>query len=359
MLDGIFKKQKASAELDYALVGFILKRKNTSVLFSSKYGRVRDFTTRDSKLYFTQNELLRQRRGENIEFITERIDSVISRKERASRQAFARKKEDRLYSELKKRYSSLRMYFGDLLGGYTHGVRMVRVWNLSLVGSLIFGMFLMTMIYRYLGPGALADMEEAKVQAELAQITQEQEAARVLGESIAKAEADKKAQIEAEKKQAEDAILAKQKEFELKIRGLVNGYPIEKMAPDIAEEDPLVAAMFIAIAKKESSWGEHVPVHNGEDCYNYVGFRLKTEELGSDGHSCFSTPKEGFEVTVKRIKALIYKEGMTTAQKMVIPWKCGYDCSWDDPEAVRKWVTDVDYYLKQVLAWKAEAESKS
>jgi hypothetical protein len=350
MLDGIFKKQKAVAQLDYALAKFILRRKNSTVLFSRKHGRVLDFMTRDSKLYFTQEDLLRMRSGKKIEFVTGRIDSVASRKEKTFRYVFKRKKEDRLYLELKERYSSSLTYVKDLFGGYTHGVSMTRVWNLSLIGSLIFGMFLMTMIYRYLGPGALADIEEAKVQAELTQITQAQEAERVLGESIAKAEADRLAQIEAEKKQIQDAILAKQKEFEMKIRGLVQGHPIEKMAPYIAEEDPLVAAMFIAIAKKESSWGEHVPVNGGEDCYNYVGFRLKTAEMGTDGHSCFSSPKEGFEVTVKRIKALIYTEGMTTAKKMVYPWKCGYDCSWDNPEAVQKWIDDVDYYVDQVLA---------
>jgi hypothetical protein len=350
MLDGIFKKQKAAAELDYALAKFILRQKNSTVLFSRKHGRVRDFTTRDSKLYLTQEDLSRVRIGEKIEFVTGRIDSIAARKAKTFHYVFERKKEDRLYLELKERYASSLTYVKDLFSGYTHGVSLTRAWNLSLVGSLIFGMFLMTMIYRYLGPGALADIEEAKIQTELAQITQKQEEERVLGESIAKAQADKKAEVEAEKKQAQDAILAKQQEFERKIRGLVQGHPIEKMSPYIAKEEPLVAAMFIAIAKKESSWGERVPVNGGEDCYNYVGFRLKTEEMGSDGHSCFSSPKEGFEVTVKRIKALIYKEGMTTAEKMVKPWKCGYDCSWDNPSAVRKWVSDVDYYLDKVLA---------
>jgi hypothetical protein len=123
------------------------------------------------------------------------------------------------------------------------------------------------------------------------------------------------------------------------------------MAPFIVKEDPLVAAMFIAIAKKESAWGKRVPVNDGKDCYNYVGFRLKTDKMGSAGHSCFATPKEGFERTAKRIKDLIYNEKMTTAQKMVSPWKCGYDCSWDSPEAVQKWVSDVDSILKEVHSW--------
>lgn len=358
LLDGIFKKQKKPAELDYALARFVSKYRNSSVLLSAKYGKVRNFTTRDSKLYFTQSELLRLRRGDKINFATGRrsivgrLDCAISRQEKSVRYTFSRKKEDRTLLELKERYSNFRTYLGDLLSGYTHGVSMVRMWNLSLVGSLIFGMFLMTMIYRYLGPGAQAKIQEAKDQAEMAQIIEKESAARVLGEHAVKVENDKKAQMEAEKKIAQDAIDKKQKEFELKIKELVGDHPIRQMAPYIAKEDPLVAAFFIAIARKESSWGDHVPVNGGKDCYNYVGFRLKTEEMGSAGHSCFSSPKEGFEITIKRIKALIYKENMTTAKKMVKPWKCGYDCSWDNPEAVQKWIDDVDFYLKQVLAWK-------
>jgi hypothetical protein len=359
MLDGILRQPKKPIELDYALAKFVLKHKNSSVLFSRKHGHVRNFTTCDSKLYFSQRELLEIRQRGKINFTSGRLDCAFSRQEKRALPVFSRKKEDRLYFDLKERYSNLGSYLKDAFRGYTNGVSMLRMWNLSLIGSLIFGMFLMTMIYRYLGPGARAAVEEARVQTEIEQLAQKKEAERVLGESIAKSQADREAQIKAsaemEKRLAEEAILKQQKEFELKIREMVTGYPIEKMAPFIAKEDPLVAAFFIAIAKKESSWGERVPVNGGSDCYNYVGFRLKTKEMGSDGHSCFSSPKEGFEVTVKRIKALIYKENMTTAKKMVSPWKCGYDCSWDSEEAVQKWVSDVDYYLKQVLAWKIKA----
>jgi hypothetical protein len=360
MLDGILRQSKKTRELDYALTRFVLKHKNSSVLFSKKYGQVRSFTTRDSGLYFSQQELLKVRQGAKIDFTTGRLDCAFSRQKEKTCLIFSRKKEDKLYLDLKERYSNLGLFFKDVLKNYTNGVSMLRMWNLSLIGSLIFGMFLMTMIYRYLGPGARAAVEESRIQNEMVELAKKQEAEKVLGESIAKAQADRESQIKAsveiEKKQAEEAIFKQQKEFELKIRELVKGYPIEKMAPYIAKEDPLVAAFFIAIAKKESSWGEHVPVSGGADCYNYVGFRLKTKEMGSGGHSCFSSPKEGFEVTVKRIKSLIYNEDMTTAKKMVNPWKCGYDCSWDSKEAVQKWVSDVDYYLKQVLAWKIKME---
>lgn len=354
MLDGISKQQPKSPQPDYALAKFILRNKNSSVLFSQKYGRVRNFTTLDSKQYFTQEELLRMRQGEKISFVSDQLDSVVSRGEKKAHLIFSQKKDDQIYEELRTRYVDFRVYLKDLFGGHTYGVSMARAWNLSLVGALIFGMFLMTIMYRYLGPGAQAKMQETKEKAELEQVIQKAEAERILGEQIVKVEEDKKAKIEAEKKAAQDAVIKKQKEFESKIRSLVKDHPIEKMAPYIAKEDPLVAAMFIAIARKESSWGEHVPVNDGKDCYNYVGFRLKTKKMGSAGHSCFSSPEEGFRVTVKRIKELIYEEDMTTAKKMVKPWKCGYDCSWDKPEAVQKWISDVDHYLKQVLAWKIE-----
>lgn len=354
MLDGIIKNKKKPLELDYALAKFVLKHKSSSVLFSRKFGQVRGFTTRNSKLYLTQNELTRLRSGEQIGFTASRFDSIRVRRKTVAHYVYASKKDDRLYIELKERYSNFSAYIKDTLRGYTHGVSMLRVWNLSLVGSLIFGMFLMTMIYRYLGPGAQAKVQEAKEKAEIAQVLGEEQAVRVLGDNVAKVEAEKKAQIEAEKKRAKDIIAENQKAFETKIRELVGDTPIKQMAPFIAKEDPLVAAMFIAIARKESSWGTRVPVNNGKDCYNYVGFRLKTDKMGSAGHSCFATPKEGFERTAKRIKDLIYKENMITAQKMVSPWKCGYRPDLDDPQAVQKWVSDVDSILKEVLSWKIE-----
>lgn len=352
MLDGIITKQKKPLELDYALAKFVLKYKNASVLFSKKYGQVRDFRTRDSKLYLTQNELLRIKRGEKINFVTNRLDSAISRREKTVQYVYRTKPESKIYSELSEKYTHLGAYLRDLFGGYTHGVSLTRAWNLSLIGSLIFGMFLMTMIYRYLGPRAQAKVQEVKEQAEIAQVRGEEQTARVLGDNVAKVEAEKKAQIEAEEKRAKDIIAENQKKFEARIRELVGDSPIKQMAPYMAKEDPLVTAMFIAIAKKESAWGRRVPVNNGRDCYNYVGFRLKTEKLGSGDHSCFATPKEGFERTAKRIKDLIYKENMTTAKKMVSPWKCGYRPDLDDPGAVQKWVSDVDSILKEVHSWK-------
>ncbi|HAI73941.1 MAG TPA: hypothetical protein DCS28_01485 [Candidatus Moranbacteria bacterium] len=349
-LDSLFGKRQKKLAPDYGLAKYILKNKHSSVLFSQKHGKKNNFTTNDSKLYFTQKELEKIRLGGTVNFITGKIDSVAYRQPPKARYALTVKKQDKLYLDIKEKYLSWEEYLKDAVSGYTHGISMSRMWNISLVTSLIFGMFLMTMIYRYLGQGARA--QEAKDKAETQQLTKEQQAEKVLGENIAKEEVNKQTTDEAEKKSAENIAEKKQQGFELKIKEMVKGYPIEKMAPYIAKEDPIVAAFFIAIAKKESSWGEHAPVLNGKDCYNYVGFRLKTEAMGSNGHSCFSNPKEGFEVTIKRVKDLIYNEDMTTAKKMVRPWKCGYDCSWDKKENVQKWVADVDYYLKQVMLWK-------
>ena len=48
-------------------------------------------------------------------------------------------------------------FFPNILERFSRGMTIVRMWNVSIVGSVIFGMFLMTMIYRYLGQSARAD----------------------------------------------------------------------------------------------------------------------------------------------------------------------------------------------------------
>lgn len=351
MLDSVSRqKQKKPLEPDHALADFILRTKGVSVLFSSRYGRTRRFTTSDSKLYLTQSELGRLRRGDRVEFVTGRLDCAISRQQKERKYVYSRRREDRLYEEIRERYSSWRNYLADALSGYTRGVSMVRMWNVSLVGSLIFGMFLMTMIYRYLGPGAQAKVDAEKEQAEIARMVEQQEDLKVLQTKLAQEKADQQAEAQ---KRKEQAIKQRQEQFEDKIRALVGDHPIKQMAPYMAKEaDPLVVAFYLGIARQESSWGEHVPVHNGKDCYNYVGFRMKTKTLGSGGHSCFATPEEGYNATVKRIKDLIYNEKMTTAKKMVSPWKCGYRPDLDDKKSVQRWVDSVDSIVKEVLSWR-------
>lgn len=132
------------------------------------------------------------------------------------------------------------------------------------------------------------------------------------------------------------------------ITEMVQGYPIEQMTPYIVKQDPETAMFLIAIAKKESAWGKRKPVLNGEDCYNYWGFRLKSEKMGSGGHTCFDSPQEAVEVVGSRISQLIKEEKIDTPKKMVI-WKCGYDCNGPEAAGSQKWIKDVGYYYNELL----------
>jgi hypothetical protein len=135
---------------------------------------------------------------------------------------------------------------------------------------------------------------------------------------------------------------------EKEINDLVAGYPIAKMTRYIAKQDPKVAAFLIAIAKKESAWGDRKPVLNGEDCYNYWGFRLKSDRMGSGGHTCFDSPEEAVAIVGSRISHLVNEEKIDTPKEMVI-WKCGYSCDGPESAGSDKWIKDVDYYYKQMI----------
>jgi hypothetical protein len=135
--------------------------------------------------------------------------------------------------------------------------------------------------------------------------------------------------------------------LEKEILDMVKGYPIESMVPEIAKQDRIVAAFVIAIAKKESSWGVHVPVYQGQDCYNYWGWRGKNP-VGTGGHTCFESPKDAVETVATRIAILIDEYGRNTPAKMVV-WKCGSDCEATGGQAAaNKWISDVNLYFKQL-----------
>jgi hypothetical protein len=198
------------------------------------------------------------------------------------------------------------------------------------------------MIYRYLGQGVSAKVEEVKV----AQLAEE---ARVLG-----AETEKEPTYE-----IDDATITKlfrefdseedqefqRKEFKEEIQEIVKGTPIESMVPEIAKQDRIVAAFLVAIAKKESGWGVHVPVYQGQNCYNYWGWRGKNP-VGSGGHTCFDSPKDAVETVAKRIAFLVSNKKLDTPQKMIV-WKCG-DCGWDNAAAMQSWINDVDLYFRKL-----------
>jgi len=135
------------------------------------------------------------------------------------------------------------------------------------------------------------------------------------------------------------------------ITKLVQGYPIEKMTPYIAEKNPKTAAFLIAIAKKESNWGERKPVLDGQDCYNYWGFRLQTDRMGSGGHTCFNSPKEAVDIVAARVDEMINEENMNSPKDMIV-WKCGYGCQDETKTpSEQKWISDVNFYYDKLSGY--------
>jgi hypothetical protein len=129
---------------------------------------------------------------------------------------------------------------------------------------------------------------------------------------------------------------------------MLEGYPMEAMIPYIVQQDKDVAAFLVAIAKKESNWGKHVPVLNGEDCFNYWGFRKKAERMTRDGYTCFSSPKEAVNMVARRISWLVEHEELDTPEEMVA-WKCGWSCAGHSRYDVRKWIQDVNLYFQKLV----------
>ncbi|MEI7890398.1 MAG: hypothetical protein WCI36_00355 [bacterium] len=133
------------------------------------------------------------------------------------------------------------------------------------------------------------------------------------------------------------------------IEKMVEGYPIEQMTPYIVKQDPKTAMFLVAIAKKESAWGKRKPVLDGNDCYNYWGFRLKADKMGSGGHTCFDSPEQAVDTIAQRIDELVKNENIDTPKEMVI-WKCGYACQNRDKNASEeKWIKDVSIYYDKLL----------
>lgn len=138
------------------------------------------------------------------------------------------------------------------------------------------------------------------------------------------------------------------------ITNMVKGYPIEAMVPFIVEWDPKVAAFLVSIAKKESAWGKRVPVLNGEDCYNYWGYRGIRDRMGTGGHTCFDSPEDAVDTVGKRINELVIKQNLDTPEKMIV-WKCGSTCAGHSNYGVEKWISDVNLYFQKIIN-KTQAE---
>ena len=140
-----------------------------------------------------------------------------------------------------------------------------------------------------------------------------------------------------------------------RVKTLVKGFPIERMATFISDEDETTAAFIVGIAKKESNWGKRVPKKDGKDCFNYWGYRGKSDNVTLDGYTCFDSPKEAVRTIGKRIDTLVGEHSLDTPREMVV-WKCGYDCSGHSSASVEKWIKDVGYYYGKV---KTETERAS
>lgn len=136
----------------------------------------------------------------------------------------------------------------------------------------------------------------------------------------------------------------------LELEALLAEYPMEEMIPALVEQDKMVAAFLVGIAKKESNWGKRVPTLNGDDCFNYWGYKGGGSKGFALGYGCFATPQEAVDVVGGRIQELIANGKRTTPQSMIV-WKCGSSCASHSPESVRKWVSDVNIYYSRVLAY--------
>lgn len=133
---------------------------------------------------------------------------------------------------------------------------------------------------------------------------------------------------------------------EEKLYGLIGNFPIREMIPFITGYDREVVALVVGIAKKESDWGKHAPSKNGQDCFNYWGYKSSGSRGTAMGYACFGSAEEAIKTVAGRIGHFVDKK-LNTPAKMVV-WKCGSSCSWDNPANVRKWIADVSVYYNQI-----------
>lgn len=129
------------------------------------------------------------------------------------------------------------------------------------------------------------------------------------------------------------------------IPAMLAGSPMAQMAAYLGKIDPKVSAYLVAIARKESSWGQHAPSRSGHDCYNYWGYK-GSYHLTESGYSCFDSPEQAVQEVGGRINKLL-AQNINTPEKMVV-WKCGATCAGQDPQAVQKWISDVRFIYNKL-----------
>ena len=304
-----------------------------SILISQNKKRERFFVG-DNNLYFDGNKNNKRKKS----FLDSLNYRVINnyQKFRGEKNNYLLAKYNRIVSKIEKRNEE----FVNSGINFVENISPIRLWNASILTAILIGMVSMSFIYRYLGQGVSA--KDDNFQQEVAGV-------------MVSAENDKKLTPEKQEKSVEydkkvlDNLNKKNKkyQFEASVRKLVKGYPIEKMLPYIFKQDKTTASFLVAIAKKESNWGKRVPVLNGQDCYNYWGYRQKRKRMGSGGHTCFNNRKDAVNTVGKRMHKLIFDYGKNTSKKMVV-WKCGNSCATHSKKGVRKWISDVDLYLKKL-----------
>jgi len=208
----------------------------------------------------------------------------------------------------------------------------------SLVGGVAFGMVSMAFMEHFFGPGVFARSQDSAQETDASTtVAADQEGADMK-------QADYNSETDIFFEYFNETTDAQYKET---VQKMVKGYPIEGMLSYIFEQDRLTSAFLIGIAKKESNWGKRVPVLNGQDCFNYWGYRGVRRLMGTGGHTCFNSSKDAVDTVAKRLSTLIHSEKLDTPEKMII-WKCGFSCSGHSRESVKKWISDVDMYFKQL-----------
>lgn len=339
----LFLKKAADGvefEKDYLAMKQKLRNFSAATLFA-KGKRIESFFTEDSKLYITPKEYELLKRRVVLDRGIKKWDSLNSRIVREYKRYVPRRK-NAFHKYLLEKYALLNEKIAIGSENFAANFSIVKAWNISIVAAILFGMFTMTMIYRYLGQSASAEDGEmgATIQlAEVAVLGQEQtdDSSMILGDE---------ANIEYIEQVIHNLEESEKEALEKKTLEMVKGYPIEEMIPYIMEKDRIVVAFLIGIAKKESNWGKRVPVLNGQDCYNYWGYRGKRQFMGTDGHTCFNSRKDAVDTVAKRIEGLVNNDKLNTPEKMII-WKCGFSCDGHSRYSVQKWISDVNMYFKK------------
>lgn len=126
---------------------------------------------------------------------------------------------------------------------------------------------------------------------------------------------------------------------------IVGEAPMKEMVPFISKRDGKVAAFLVGIAKKESSFGLASPSKDGQDCFNYWGYKGAGGRGVGMGYACFESAEEAIKVVGDRIEVLVNKN-RNTPSLMVDTWKCGTSCK-GDPGAPG-WVSTVALYFNQI-----------